>query len=285
MQDVGIVAAAVGALANPQEVVPLLLDGRGERCILAEQRMVVAGGDHEALGIDEFQVRVKHLLVEPHRVDDGGDPAAGGEVHPEHIDVFVGERSPDRAAGLQGMCLLEAVVRFLLGQLLRCGHMEHPQLRQAVGRPHPQPLGPGRAVGRHREPDGERRVVLHRRSGGRDASTLEEHLRRAVEFRARDLHVDRGTLRRGGGLDPGERGLGGRRTTAAHDRGDRDEEAWQWARAHGCRPPAAAPVRRADRFAPCRHRRSRRADCPAPRVPCRRRCRGSGRRWWPDLRS
>lgn len=57
--------------------------------------MIVAAGDHETLGIDQFEVGVEHLLIEPDRLDQGRDPRALRQPHPEQIDVLVLEGAPD----------------------------------------------------------------------------------------------------------------------------------------------------------------------------------------------
>ena len=244
VQNIEGVAAAVGALADAQEVVTLAWGDGGERGVLGEQGVVVAGRDHEPLGIHKLDMRIEHLLVEPHRIDDGCDPFARPQMHLVDIDVFIFEPAPHRPARLERCGLGEGIVGLLLRRLLGRMHVEHSQFGEAAARAHSHAVRAERAVGGHGEFHRERLVVFHGGSSGGDASLLEEDLSCAVEFGAGYLHVDRGTLAGRRRLDAIDRGLRPRRSADdsqrqhhRHGHQPRIRAVHQRTRTHGWMPP------------------------------------------------
>ena len=204
VQKIDAVAAAVGRLPHPQEIVSFPLHRDRDRGVLGEQRMVVAGGDDEALGVEEFEVRIEHLLIEPDGLDHRTDSAAGGQMDPEGVDVFVSQRAPHRLPGRDRLRGFGGIVRLLFLKLIGEMNVEHPQVGQPFGRPQPQPLRSGGAVGRNPQ-RGCHDVVLAGQCRNADPIRLEEELLWLVELRARDPNLDLGALLPTGRLDPLER--------------------------------------------------------------------------------
>ena len=142
----GVVVAAVGALPQANDVVTLLGHRGGKHRILAEERMVVAGGYHEALGVNDLEMGIEHLLVESDGIHRSRDPPACGEPDLEAVDVL---RLDHTRNGRRQRHLLgggEVVVRLNLGPLGEDADPERPQLREPVFRADPEAMRPGRAI-------------------------------------------------------------------------------------------------------------------------------------------
>jgi len=147
VQPVAAVARpAVSALPHLDHVGPVPRNHRRRDGVLLHQRRVVRLGEHEAIGVEDRQVRVEKGLAEPDPLDLGREPLSLLQLDGKVIDVLVFDDSVHRDINRDLLRLLEVVVRLRFLNLRQRAYAEQDEVAHPRGGPQPESVLAQRAV-------------------------------------------------------------------------------------------------------------------------------------------
>ena len=210
MADIG---AFVGGLPDQHAVVAILRDDDRDEGVGAEQGGIVAGGDLEALGIDDGDVGVEHGAAEPHAFDLGAETLALFQTTNVVVGVLGLGDALDGGVEFDPLRLFRGVVGVHLVHGRKLADEERAEVADSATRADPELVFAERGVGLDEDLRGGVFAILDRDTADLDAGLVGKQLLQAVESFAVEVHLQLGPALAAAGLDEielrGEAGVGG----------------------------------------------------------------------------